>query len=214
MVSDTVGGPTLHAVRRLATNVVLPVRARRFSASRGQVDSGGVRFQSSKKLGRRLIDIRDGLQRKLLGMSAILLFIGSVGWCWPVLSELRSLIAVSPAAASIYPRISYCQRFNRCRGNTFFVSSYTPHTAPHNAYLERLLRERSVPYSSELRSSHLQGMVTFLPAGDISHRDFVSHAWADYPIKDILVRMDDADQGIETAGTMRSPAGAIASRRN
>ena len=82
--------------------------------------------------------------------------------------------------------------------STFFVSSYTPHTAPHNAYLERLLRERSVPYSSELRSSHLQGMVTFLPAGDISHRDFVSHAcWADYPIKDILVRMDDAaDQRI------------------
>jgi hypothetical protein len=98
--------------------------------------------------------------------------------------------------------------------STFFVSSYTPHTAPHNAYLERLLRERSVPYSSELRSSHLQGMVTFLPAGDISHRDFVSHAWADYPIKDILVRMDDAHQRIETAGTMRSSAGAIASRRN
>ena len=135
MVSDTVGGPTLHAVRRLATNVVLPVRARRFSASRGQVDSGGVRFQSSKKLGRRLIDIRDGLQRKLLGMSAILLFIGSVGWCWPVISELRSLIAVSPAAASIYPRISYCQRFNRCRGKTdseigkldpFSSSTYAP----------------------------------------------------------------------------------------
>ena len=99
--------------------------------------------------------------------------------------------------------------------STFFVSSYTPHTAPHNAYLERLLRERSVPYSSELRSSHLRGMVTFLPAGDISHRDFVSHAWADYPIKDILVRMDDAYQRIKTAGTMRSPsAGAIASRRN
>ena len=99
--------------------------------------------------------------------------------------------------------------------STFFVSSYTPHTAPHNAYLERSLRERSVPYSSELRSSHLQGMVTFLPAGDISHRDFVSHAWADYPIKDILVRMDDDNRGIETAGTMRSPsAGAIASRRD
>src|SRR5215831_3635185 len=74
--------------------------------------------------------------------------------------------------------------------STFFVSSYTPHTAHRNAYLERLLRKRSVPYSSELRNSHLQGMVTFLPAGDISHRDFVSHAWADYPIKDILVRMD------------------------
>jgi hypothetical protein len=42
------------------------------------------------------------------------------------------------------------------------------------------------------------GMVTFLPAGDVSHRDFVTHAWADNPIKDILVRVDDADQRIET----------------
>jgi hypothetical protein len=133
MVSDTVGGPTLHAVRRLATNVVLTTR--RFSASRGQVEAGGVRFQSTKKLGRHLIDIRDGLRRKLFGMSAILLFIASVGWCWPVLSELRSLIAVSPAAASIHPRISYCQRFNRCRGKTdseigkldpFSSSTYAP----------------------------------------------------------------------------------------
>ena len=99
--------------------------------------------------------------------------------------------------------------------STFFVSSYTPHTAHRNAYLERLLRKRSVPYSSELRNSHLQGMVTFLPAGDISHRDFVTHAWADNPIKDILVRMDDSDLRIETAGVMGSnSAGALASRRN
>ena len=86
--------------------------------------------------------------------------------------------------------------------STFFVSSYTPHTAHRNVYLERLLRKRSVPYSSELRNSHLQGMVTFLPTGDISHRDFVTHAWADNPIKDILVRMDDSDLRIETAGVM------------
>ena len=56
-----------------------------------------------------------------------------------------------------------------------------------------------MPYSSELRDKHLQGMVTFLPTGDISHRDFVTHAWADNPIKDILVRMDDSDLRIETA---------------
>jgi hypothetical protein len=78
-----------------------------------------------------------------------------------------------------------------------------------------LLRERSVPYSSELRGSHLQGMVAFLPAGDISHRDFVSHAWADHPIKDILLRMDDSDLGIETASMTGSRSiGTFASRRN
>ena len=69
--------------------------------------------------------------------------------------------------------------------STFFVSSYTPHTAHHNAYLQRLPRKRSVPYSSVLRN-HLQSPgLTFVPAGAISHRDFVTHAWADNPIKDI-----------------------------
>ena len=49
--------------------------------------------------------------------------------------------------------------------SAFFVSSYTPHTARHNADLEQLLSERSVTLRFELRSSHLQGMVTFLPTG-------------------------------------------------
>jgi hypothetical protein len=75
--------------------------------------------------------------------------------------------------------------------STFFVSSYTPHTAHHNADLEHELNERSVPYGSELRRNHLQGMVTFLPAGDVPHRDFVTHAWTDNPVEDILLRMND-----------------------
>ena len=47
-------------------------------------------------------------------------------------------------------------------------------------------------------------MVTFLPAGDVSHRDFVTHAWSDNPVKDILVRMDDVDPRIQTAGATAS----------
>ncbi len=88
--------------------------------------------------------------------------------------------------------------------STFFVSSYTPHTAHHNADLEHELNERSVPYGSELRRNHLQGMVTFLPAGDVSHRDFVTHAWTDNPVADILLRMNDVvpktDAATRTAG--------------
>jgi hypothetical protein len=88
--------------------------------------------------------------------------------------------------------------------SAFFISSYTPHTAHHNADLQRLLRERSVAYGSDLRRGHLQGMVTFLPAGPVSHRDFVTHAWSDNPIKDILARMDDVDPRVQTAGTTAS----------
>jgi len=99
--------------------------------------------------------------------------------------------------------------------SSFFVSSYTPHTAHRNIDLEHLLRKRSVPYSSQLRNSHLQGMVTFLPAGDVSHRDFVTRAWADNPIKDILLRMDDSDLRTETASVAGSNfPGTFASRRN
>jgi hypothetical protein len=74
--------------------------------------------------------------------------------------------------------------------STFFISSYTAGTARHNAELERALEERSVPYASELRTSHLQGMVSFLSI-DSRHRDYVTHAWADFPITDVLTRMDD-----------------------
>jgi hypothetical protein len=112
-----------------------------------------------------------------------------------VRSRIRGIVLLDALYAGI-DRFADWIADNR---SAFFVSSYTPHTAHHNADLERLLRERSVPYGSELRRGRLDGMVTFLPAGDVSHRDFVTHAWADNPIKDILVRMDDIDPHIETA---------------
>jgi hypothetical protein len=40
-------------------------------------------------------------------------------------------------------------------------------------------------------------MVSFLPAGDIPHRDFVTQAWSSNPIADILARMDDVDHNID-----------------
>jgi hypothetical protein len=89
--------------------------------------------------------------------------------------------------------------------SAFFISSYTPHTAARNVYLEHLLGERAIPYSLQLRRSHLQGTVAFLPAGDVSHRNFVTHAWGDNPIEDVLARMDNVDPsgrgvGVAAAG--------------
>ncbi len=121
-----------------------------------------------------------------------------------VRSRVRGLVLLDALYAGIDKFADWIAE-NR---STFFVSSYTPHTAHHNADLQRLLRERSVPYSSELRRGHLQGMVTFLPAGPVSHRDFVTHAWSDNPIKDILARMDDVDPRIQTAGTTASISAA------
>jgi hypothetical protein len=114
-------------------------------------------------------------------------------------SRIRGLVLLD----SLYAGIDQFADWIANNRSAFFVSSYTPHTAHHNADLEHLLAERSVPYASELRRNHLQGMVAFLPAGDVSHRNFVTHAWADDPIADILARMDDVVPTIQTEGTIK-----------
>jgi hypothetical protein len=144
----------MRAVGRPAITVVPPTPAHYFAAdttfrrrlenidlgaapSRSHFETGLVRFQPSKKT----VRCPDGLKRKLPpAFSAILLFVGSVGWCWPALSELRSAVLVSPAEASIHPDISHCQRLNRCRGKAsskigkldpFSSSAYAPSANPH-----------------------------------------------------------------------------------
>jgi hypothetical protein len=81
----------------------------------------------------------------------------------------------------------------------FFVSSFTPHNRGRNGELEEMLNERSIAHDTELHR-HLAGSVTFLDAGGISHRDFVNHAWADMPLRDILVRLDDMAPRLDIAG--------------
>jgi len=74
----------------------------------------------------------------------------------------------------------------------FFVSSWTQSTRGRNAELERMLADRDVNVSRALRTPNLNGKVVFLPGEDgIRHRDFVNHAWADKPIKDVLMRLPE-----------------------
>ena len=74
----------------------------------------------------------------------------------------------------------------------FFVSAYTRSTQRRNAELEHMLSERDVTFGRELKARRLDGSVVFLPGDDgIRHRDFVNHAWADKPIKDILDRLPE-----------------------
>jgi hypothetical protein len=128
-----------------------------------------------------------------------------------VRSRLRGVVLLDALYAGIDKFADWIAN-NR---SAFFVSSYTPHTAHHNSDLEALLSERSVPYGSVLRSNHLQGTVAFLPTGDVSHRDFVNRAWADYPIADILARMDNHDSRIDAVGAIAPiPASAFTATRN
>jgi hypothetical protein len=121
-------------------------------------------------------------------------------------SRLRGIVLLD----ALYSGIDRFANWIAENRSGFFVSSYTPHTRGHNADLESELRAKSVPYGSELRPDHMAGSVTFLPAGDISHRSFVTHAWVDSPVKDILLRLDEYDTRVQTAknGQGSSPLAA------
>lgn len=116
-------------------------------------------------------------------------------------SRLRGLVLLDALYAGL-PTFANWIANNR---STFFVSSYTPHNRMRNLELEHMLSNKSVPYGFQLRRSHLPGTVTFLSAGAISHRDFVTHAWVESPLKDILVRLDEHNPGVETATNASAP---------
>jgi len=74
--------------------------------------------------------------------------------------------------------------------SSFFISSYTHLTKRHNDELEHMLTEHDVAFSRELKPDLGRGGVAFVSA-DVPHRDYVTHAWVDYPIKDIVSRLGD-----------------------
>jgi hypothetical protein len=74
----------------------------------------------------------------------------------------------------------------------FFVSAYTQFTESKNAALARMLARREIALSTELKPTISGGGVTLLATGtDANHRDFVTQAWVDDPVKDILARLSE-----------------------
>jgi hypothetical protein len=129
-----------------------------------------------------------------------------------VKSRLRGVVLLDALYSGIDKFASWIAQ-NR---SGFFVSAYTHYTRGHNADLEHMLSERAVAYSTELRDRPLAGSVTFLATGpDVRHRDFVTHAWVDNPVKDLLGRLAEYDTRTETAdASARRGAAATAQIRN
>ena len=124
-MSDTVGGPALHAICWSAATAVPPSlylsgdavsRPQLKKANSGTSSRGrrGRLFRLGDRPARCLVHIGGTLERKLLHVSVLLCLAGSADLCWPVISQLRSTVWVSSADASIDPPISRCQRFSRC----------------------------------------------------------------------------------------------------
>jgi hypothetical protein len=88
----------------------------------------------------------------------------------------------------------------------FFVSSYTHYTARHDRELMTMLRDKGIAVSEDMDQASRPGSVVFVQTGEgITHRDYVTQAWTQNPIKDVLVKMAAAQPPIRiAAGTSTS----------
>jgi len=74
--------------------------------------------------------------------------------------------------------------------SAFFVSTYAGSTEARNLLLQKMLAEREIGFSMELQPRLQPGSIAFLPGSrDAAHKDFLTHAWVDEPLKDLLTRL-------------------------
>jgi hypothetical protein len=72
----------------------------------------------------------------------------------------------------------------------FFVSSYTRGTERHEQDLMRMLRDKGIAVSQDIDAPLKPGSVVFFETPDgVRHRDYVTHAWTENPVKDVLIKM-------------------------
>ena len=89
---------------------------------------------------------------------------------------------------ALYGEVDKYADFIDRRPNAFFVSAYTSSSARGNESLQQYLAERERPFANSL-PSRLQGTVAFLRTSGADHESFVTRAWTDDPIRDVLERI-------------------------
>jgi hypothetical protein len=89
----------------------------------------------------------------------------------------------------------------------FFVSSYTHYTERHDRELMRMLRDKGIAVSESMDGPLKPGSVVFVetPEG-VTHRDYVTHAWTQNPVKEVLVKMAATPALTRVATSASSPA--------
>ena len=83
----------------------------------------------------------------------------------------------------------------------FFVSSYTRYTKRHDQELMSMLRAKGITVTEHIDGPLKPGSVVFVQTGDgITHRSYVTQAWTENPIKEVLVKMAAAQSLTRIAG--------------
>ncbi len=72
----------------------------------------------------------------------------------------------------------------------FFVSAYTRYTQRHDQELMQMIRDKGIAISDDMDGPLRPGSVVFVKTPDgVTHRDYVTHAWTDKPIREVLAKM-------------------------
>jgi hypothetical protein len=115
----------------------------------------------------------------------------ATSWCLRVggtQSRVRGVVLLDALYGEVDKFAAWIEK-NRTR---FFVSAYTSSTEGNNAALKRILAQQKITYETDLSQQKWQRGVTFLSTKpNVEHWDFVTRAWTDYPIKDLLSRLDE-----------------------
>src|SRR4030081_1145192 len=71
----------------------------------------------------------------------------------------------------------------------FFVSAYTRYTKRHDNELMQTLKEKGIAIAGDMDGPLRPGSVVFVetPEG-VTHRDYVTHAWTENPVKEVRVK--------------------------
>src|SRR5882672_7818012 len=89
----------------------------------------------------------------------------------------------------------------------FFVSAYTHYTKRHDDELMQMLKEKGISISEDIDGPLRPGSVVFIETQEgVTHRDYVTRAWTENPVKEVLVKM------AATPDLTRVAAGPPASR--
>jgi hypothetical protein len=72
----------------------------------------------------------------------------------------------------------------------FFVSAYTRHTKRHDRELMQMLKEKGITIAEDMDGPLQPGSVAFVESAEgVTHRDYVTRAWTENPVKEVLVKM-------------------------
>jgi hypothetical protein len=72
----------------------------------------------------------------------------------------------------------------------FFVSAYTRYTQRHDQELMHMLREKGIAIADDMSGPLRPGSVVFVKTPDgVTHRDYVTHAWTNRPVREVLAKM-------------------------